>query len=152
VVTAEVAIRTCEARDLDHFGVFGAPPHVRFCREQFARPDILILVATDDRDRPVGKLHIDLGARAGEHIAVVLAAAVVPSLQGRGIGTALLYEAEEVAQNRLFHAVVLGVEDRNPRARRLYERLGYDVVAENDFVYDGSPVPNPGVWMRKAIT
>ena len=60
-------------------------------------------------------------------------------------------EVRTVAAARGFDTVELGVEDSNPRARRLYERLGYRSVARNDFQYVGAPRPNPGVTMRKVI-
>jgi GNAT superfamily N-acetyltransferase len=50
---------------------------------------------------------------------------VLGPLQRRGVGTALIRAAEEVAR-RLGHArIVLAVGLDNPDARRLYERLGY---------------------------
>ena len=50
---------------------------------------------------------------------------VAPQFQGQGIGTALTHAAEEVARARGYDIVVLGVGLDNPRARGLYERLGY---------------------------
>jgi ribosomal-protein-alanine N-acetyltransferase len=153
VVTRATAIRACEERDLEHFGTLGSPQHVEYCRQQYARGEnaLTILVAADENDIPVGKLHLDFETRAGKNDAVLVAAAVRPELQGRGIGTALMAAAEELTLGRGFGAIVLGVEDWNPRARRLYDRLGYDVIARDDFKYAGAPVPNPGVWMRKEL-
>ena len=151
MVTAEqVRIRRCEARDLDHFGVFGSDIHVEYCRGEFAQADrIVILVAVDEDDLPQGKVHVHLEHREG---AVWLeAAAVARPRQGRGIGTALVHAAEALAAERGYGAVELGVEDSNPGARRLYERLGYRSVARNDFQYVGAPVPNPGVTLRKEL-
>jgi ribosomal protein S18 acetylase RimI-like enzyme len=148
-----VAIRACEERDLDHFGAFGAAVHVDYCRDQFSRgrKAVTILVAVDEDDIPMGKLHLDFVTRAAHREAVLVAAAVKPELQSRGIGTALMGAAEDVVCERGFYAIVLGVEDFNPRARRLYDRLGYVAFASDDFKYVGAPVPNPGVWMRKEL-
>jgi ribosomal protein S18 acetylase RimI-like enzyme len=147
-----VAIRRCEERDLDDFDRFGSPMHVQYCRNEFARGDELeILVAVDDEDRPIGKLHLDYAAYASERVALLLAAGVAPSLQRRGIGTQLMHAAEDAARERGLHTIELGVEDHNPDARRLYNRLGYRVTGTSEFAYSGAPVPNPGVLMRKRI-
>jgi ribosomal protein S18 acetylase RimI-like enzyme len=153
VVTRATAIRACEERDIEHFAALGSPQHIEYCREQYARGEnaLTILVAVDEDEVPVGKLHLDFETRARKGDAVLVAAAVRPELQGRGIGTALMAAAEELTCTRGLGAIVLGVEDWNPRARRLYERLGYEVVATDDFKYLGAPVPNPGVWMRKEL-
>jgi ribosomal protein S18 acetylase RimI-like enzyme len=153
VVTQAVAIRPCEERDLAHFDTLGSRRHVEYCRDQFARGPaaLAILVAVDSDDVPIGKVHLDFQARADEGVAVLVAASVTPSLRGVGIGTELMRAAETFACERSSHAIVLGVEDSNPSARRLYERLGYRVVSAGDFSYPGAPVPNPGVWMRKDL-
>jgi GNAT superfamily N-acetyltransferase len=152
-LTQAVTIRPCEERDLEHFDVLASPNHLAYCRAEFARgPGALtILVAVDEGDVPVGKLHLDFENRAAERAAVLIAAAVTPTLRGRGIGTVLMGAAEELVSSRGFDAILLGVEDSNPRARRLYERLGYEAFATDDFKYLGAPVPNPGVWMRKEL-
>jgi putative acetyltransferase len=52
---------------------------------------------------------------------------VLPSLQGRGIGTALL----RIAQSR-FPSLSLWTFQRNAAARRFYERHGFTLVKETD--------------------
>jgi len=153
VVIQAVRIRLCEERDLEHFHVLGGSDHARYCREQFARGSdaCTILVATDENDKPIGKVHLDFQSRATGGEAVLVAAAVQRDRQGRGIGTALMAAAEEQVCARGLDAIVLGVEDFNPGARRLYERLGYEAFARDEFKYVGAPVPNPGSWMRKEL-
>jgi ribosomal protein S18 acetylase RimI-like enzyme len=51
--------------------------------------------------------------------------AVHPALQSCGIGTALIDAAERRIRARGLRRAELRVEDGNPRARALYERLGY---------------------------
>lgn len=46
-------------------------------------------------------------------------------MRSRGIGTALIREAERSAQTSGFGRIGLGVADDNPRAVALYLRLGY---------------------------
>lgn len=46
-------------------------------------------------------------------------------LQGLGLGTRLIQEAEKRMRERGLDKAKIGVEDNNPRARALYERLGY---------------------------
>jgi ribosomal protein S18 acetylase RimI-like enzyme len=147
------AFRPCEERDLTHFERFGSSHHVQYCHEQFTRGPsaLVILLAVDDRDEPVGKLHLDFEERADRKEAVLIAAVVRPVLQGRGIGSELMRAAEDFVCVRGFGAIVLGVEHSNPRARRLYERLGYEPYATDNFRYLGAPDPNPGVWMRKEL-
>jgi ribosomal protein S18 acetylase RimI-like enzyme len=51
--------------------------------------------------------------------------AVFPALQSCGIGTLLIQAAEQRIRARGLHRAELKVEESNPRARALYERLGY---------------------------
>lgn len=51
---------------------------------------------------------------------------VRPTHQGRGVGTALIAEAERIAGAHGYHRICLGVGIDNPDARRLYERLGFE--------------------------
>jgi ribosomal protein S18 acetylase RimI-like enzyme len=53
-----------------------------------------------------------------------------PELQGLGIGTHLVGALETRVRARGIESAWLGVEVNNPRARALYERLGYEAFAE----------------------
>ena len=59
--------------------------------------------------------------------------AVSASARGRGIGTALLQEAETIARENGFDKVRLDVIDSNLGAQRLYQRLGYQVTEVQHF-------------------
>lgn len=51
--------------------------------------------------------------------------AVDASMRGQGVGTSLMNRLFEMARGRGCHTVRLDVLDDNPRARQLYERLGF---------------------------
>jgi ribosomal protein S18 acetylase RimI-like enzyme len=55
--------------------------------------------------------------------------------QERGIGTRLVKAAEATLRARGFTTAVIAAGKENPRARQLYERLGYHAFADD-----------PGVW------
>lgn len=59
--------------------------------------------------------------------------AVAPALRSRGIGTALIREAERRVSGRGIDRVGLAVGVDNARARSLYERLGYRVWDHGSF-------------------
>lgn len=48
-----------------------------------------------------------------------------PELRGQGIGTAMISFVERAVRSRGIPQVGLGVDNENPRAAALYERLGY---------------------------
>lgn len=50
---------------------------------------------------------------------------VMPDLRSQGIGTRILEHGERLAAEREFTKIGLAVGTDNPRARALYERLGY---------------------------
>jgi len=66
--------------------------------------------------------------------------AVAPDARGRGIGTRLMAAAAELARREGCCVVLLDVVDTNPRARALYERLGYRSVRTQR-------VPWPSRWL-----
>lgn len=55
---------------------------------------------------------------------------VSPKARGRGIGTALLKEAEHIARKRGLNSIALEVRTTNREARCLYEHCGYAPIME----------------------
>ncbi|NBJ09318.1 GNAT family N-acetyltransferase [Microvirga arsenatis] len=94
-------------------------PHMPECRNRFVEtqplePADTRIVAIRD-GTVVGFLDL-----VGSHVSNLF---VDPQHQGQGIGTALMAEAERWAVGDL----TLSVFTLNPDARRLYERLGFEV-------------------------
>jgi ribosomal protein S18 acetylase RimI-like enzyme len=60
---------------------------------------------------------------------------VKPEFRNQGIGSQLINRAEEMLLERAYQRVLIGVAKINDRARQLYERHGYEIIAED-----------PGEW------
>jgi ribosomal protein S18 acetylase RimI-like enzyme len=88
--------------------------------------EVEYLVVRAPSGDPVAKGGIDYAVKAG--IGTLSQLATAEGLQGHGIGTHLIAAAEERMRVRGVRTAELGVEDDNPRARQLYERLGYGEV------------------------
>jgi ribosomal protein S18 acetylase RimI-like enzyme len=66
-----------------------------------------------------------------KHIAYLGHFGVSPHIQGQGLGTMLIDELIRQAQNDGFDTFALDVSSANPRAQKLYERLGFVVKKIN---------------------
>jgi GNAT superfamily N-acetyltransferase len=101
------------------------PPGRGFARAMWAAQEAggsTLLVAWDG-DVPLGSGQLDLRGDVPE----LRNLQVQESARGRGIGTAIMRAAEErIAPGRL----AVGVALDNPRARAMYERLGYRGTGE----------------------
>jgi ribosomal protein S18 acetylase RimI-like enzyme len=83
---------------------------------------------------PIAKCAIDYAKAPGT--GWIYQVATAAELQGHGIGTCLIVAAEERIRQREVCVAELGVEDNNPRARALYERLGYREVRRERASWD----------------
>ena len=81
----------------------------------------------EEGGRPVGFLEATGGAfRRNRHVAH-LVIGVLEEHAGRGIGTALMVEAQRWARERGIRRLELTVETHNRAARALYEKMGFAV-------------------------
>nr|WP_221377720.1 GNAT family N-acetyltransferase [Actinoplanes polyasparticus] len=78
-------------------------------------------------DEVVGRLRVVRRESALQLAGIQL----LPSVQGRGIGTSIIRGLQDVAAREGI-PLLIGVEKDNPRARRLYERLGCRLESESD--------------------
>jgi ribosomal protein S18 acetylase RimI-like enzyme len=85
----------------------------------------------------------------GGAVADLLAIAVAPGHQGRGLGTRLMARALELAAELAgrydVHTLELSVADTNPGAQRFFARHGFEVVDATEGLY-----PNGQVAIRMA--
>jgi GNAT superfamily N-acetyltransferase len=96
------------------------------------KPGSVILVAQDAAGTLLGFIHLvsEMGYFSIQPHAHIGDLAVVPGKEGQGVGAALLQAAEAWAREHDFSQLDLNVFVQNPRARALYERMGFvaDIV------------------------
>lgn len=100
------------------------------------RGDTLIWLADLDPVGVIGQAFVSLrSGRAelsdGRWRAYVYAFRVKPQYRGQGIGTKIMETLEADLLRRAYQRVTLNVAKENDGARRLYERLGYQVVGSD---------------------
>jgi ribosomal protein S18 acetylase RimI-like enzyme len=125
-IVIPLTIRDLAPQDLPSCAWSGSATHLVSIGQALERArlgEVEYLAACPPSGLPVALGGIDYAKTPGA--GTIWQLAVHGALQSCGIGTALINAAEQRVRARGLHRVELGVEDRNPRARALYERLGY---------------------------
>ncbi|MEE1729758.1 MULTISPECIES: GNAT family N-acetyltransferase [Streptomyces] len=125
-VVLELSARDLVHADLASCGWAGSDHHLVGVAGQLERAragEVDYLAICPATDIPVAKGGIDY--RIKEGVGTLWQLAVHPALQSCGIGTFLVEAAERRIRTRGLRQAELAVEESNPRARALYERLGY---------------------------
>jgi ribosomal protein S18 acetylase RimI-like enzyme len=124
-ITMPLVIRDLTTGDLPACGWLGATQlaAVAAAVERAARGEVAYLAACGPAGLPIAAGGVDFTKRDGAGLLWMLT--VHPAMQSCGIGTALIAEGEERIRRRGLASAEISVEDVNPRARALYERLGY---------------------------
>jgi ribosomal protein S18 acetylase RimI-like enzyme len=122
----QLAVGDLRAEEVAELAWSGNPAHLRSVAAALQRAaqgleDYLVVWAPSGE--PVAKMRIDYTSESDTGVFSQLA--TMGPLQGLGIATMLIGVGEQRARTRGLVFAALGVEDNNPRARRLYERLGY---------------------------
>lgn len=125
-ISLPLTVRDLTDDDLGSCHWAGTPTHlahVSAALDRARRGDVEYLAICGPPGLPIAIGGIDYAAR---NMAGTLWQLVVhPALRSCGLGTALVGAAEERIARRGLRRAELGVEESNPRARALYERLGY---------------------------
>ncbi|WP_126639644.1 GNAT family N-acetyltransferase [Embleya hyalina] len=125
-VVVPVRVRDLLPRDLPACTWSGSATHLRHVERALARRaigEVDYLAVCTPVDLPVAIGGIDYRTR--RDAGTLWQLAVHPALRSCGLGTLLVRAAERRISERGLHIVELAVEEDNPRARALYERLGY---------------------------
>jgi ribosomal protein S18 acetylase RimI-like enzyme len=123
-----VRFRACREEDLPALEWMGLHADARdliegtFAAQEKGRALMLIAAAGGF---PVAQAWIDFAERGAPDCPHLWAVRVFWPLQGAGLGSALMAEAERRAAERGAGQLELGVEPGNDAARRFYRRLGY---------------------------
>ena len=142
-ITLDIDLRLAVKDDLPKLEWFGQYSHYRvlfrraFREQQQGRR--LMLVA-DCNNFPIGHIFMQFSSGEpsvadGETRAYFYAFRVMEMFRGRGIGSALLEEAESLVIARGYTWTTIAVAKDNDGARRLYERLNYRIFRDD-----------PGQW------
>jgi ribosomal protein S18 acetylase RimI-like enzyme len=132
-----IEIRDLRMADLENLRWSGGQSHLKAVAVQLERAAAGLaayLVACPPPGLPVGKLGIDYAARPDAGL--IHQVAVHGALQSCGLGTLLMQAAEDRIQDHGRTHAELAVERSNPRARALYERLGYAAYGEEPEEWD----------------
>jgi ribosomal protein S18 acetylase RimI-like enzyme len=133
-----IAIRPVEKEDLPGLEWNGELIHFRrlfasVFRSMKKGKAIMWAAKLEDTDI-IGQLFVQFNSSRveladGSTRAYIYGFRIQPKYRGVGLGTRMMYVAEEDLLRRGFRCVTLNVAQENIDAMRLYERLGYRVVA-----------------------
>ena len=149
-VDVDVEIRPAVSRDLPAMATWSGQVDAVF-RPALESSDRLLLVALANGRFPIGHVLIDLSG-------IVSHLLVLAGFRDQGLGTALMAEAEDAIRAHGAGHATLMVEKTNEAAIRLYERLGYERIAESSATWE-DPMPDgtlravdhPSWVMRKEL-
>jgi ribosomal protein S18 acetylase RimI-like enzyme len=136
-VVLPVSVRDLLPRDLPACTWSGSATHLRYVERELARAaageaDYLAVCTPVDLPVAIGGIDYQVSEGAG----TLWQLAVLPALRSRGLGTLLIRAAEQRIRIRGLRRAELAVEENNPRARALYERLGYAVYGRKPDAWD----------------
>jgi ribosomal protein S18 acetylase RimI-like enzyme len=138
-LSTEIVIRPAAEEDLPLLEWYGLFWHFRNVFQdtfvEYQQGHRLMIVAALN-NFPVGRVFIQISPgnpvyADGYDRAYLYSLHILPALQGNGIGTELINYAEREIIARDFSWVTIAVAKDNPGARRLYERLGYELFHED---------------------
>ncbi|MEV1167434.1 GNAT family N-acetyltransferase [Nonomuraea sp. NPDC049784] len=125
-VVVSLSVRDLTEVDLKWCSWSGSDLHLTSVAREVERArrgavDYLAVCPPSDMPVAIGGVDYQVSPGAG----ILFQLAVHPALQSCGIGTLLINAAEQRIFARGLQRAELSVEEGNPRARALYERLGY---------------------------
>ena len=115
-----------DLNDIDWSGGPSHPKSVAKALQKVPSGAMEYLAVRSPNGKPIAKGGIDYTYKPGTGYMTQLA--TMEELRGLGIGTHLIRAMEERILQRGLTKASLGVEDDNPDAQRLYERIGYKIV------------------------
>ncbi|MFJ8922518.1 GNAT family N-acetyltransferase [Streptomyces sp. NPDC102415] len=136
-VSIPVQVRDLLPQDLPACTWSGSATHLRHVERELARAaagEVDYLAVCTPVGVPVAIGGVDY--QVSEDAGTLWQLAVLPALQSSGLGTLLVRAAEGRIRDRGLRRAELAVEEDNPRARALYERLGYVAYGREPDAWD----------------
>jgi ribosomal protein S18 acetylase RimI-like enzyme len=149
--SASLVIDDLLVSDLPDIAWSGHPGHIDSVAQYLSlvpTGEIEYLAVRSVRGRPVAMAAIRY--TEAPDVGVIMQMATHPDLQSLGLGTALVAAGERRIGARGLRRARLEVEDDNPRARALYERLGYAAVARREVSWE-SQRPDGSVFLYETV-
>lgn len=117
--------------DLENISWSGSVTHIRYVEEALKRlekGEVDYLAVRTNKGVLVAIGGVDY--KSHENAGTMWQLVTREDLRGLGIGTKLISALEQKIKDRKINLAMVGVENTNPRARALYEKLGYEVCGE----------------------
>lgn len=149
--TLHLLIRAARQDDLPRLEWFGSLAHWRDVNRRTFNDHMAglrLMFVADLHNFPIGQVVIDVSSH---EYAYLYALRVLEPFQNLGIGARLIRVGEEVARGHGFRQIQLAVEKSNTGARRLYERMGFEIFTQRVDVW--SYVDHLGVthWVHEDV-
>jgi len=138
-ISVPIFFRTARIEDLPKLEWYGQFTHYRNLFRRAYREQLLgtrLMLIADSNNFPIGHIFLQFVNPDPENHpemrrAYLYSLRVMEMFRGYGIGTRLIEEAENIIADRDYFMAVIAVSKENYRARRLYERMGYHVFADD---------------------
>lgn len=137
-LSVDVTLRLAREEDLPKLEWMGEFTHFRRLFQQTYQDQLAghrLMLLADLNQFPIGQVFILFNSTIGwngSEYGYLYSLRVMTPFQGLGIGTQLILQAEHIMQERQMNYATIAVAKDNPRARHLYERLGYQVYSSDD--------------------
>lgn len=150
-VALRLEVRAARSDDLPKLEWFGSLAHWRDVNRRTFNDHLAgqrLMFVADLHDFPIGQVVIDVSSH---EYAYLYALRVLEPFQSLGIGTQLINVGDQVARAHGFRQIQLAVERSNTGARRLYERLGFEIFTQRVDMW--SYVDHLGVthWVQEDV-
>lgn len=149
--TMHILIRAVRQEDLAKLEWFGSLAHWRDVnRRTFNDHEagLRLMFVADLRDFPIGQVVIDVSSH---EFAYLYALRVLEPFQSQGIGAQLMRIGDYVARSHGFRQIQLAVEKSNTGARRLYERMGYEIFTQRMDVWSYVDQHGQTHWVHEDV-
>ena len=132
-VALAITFRPARVDDIPKLEWYGQYIHFRNVFRKTYREQVkgnrLMLIA-ECNDFPIGQIFMQTGGDSRRKT-YFYSLRVMDMFRGRGIGSRLLEEAENIAVTYGYTSATIAAAKDNPRARQLYERHGYLLIGED---------------------